>query len=122
MADVETCAFCGKQAAVKTMDMTGLGWRCPPCNVQAMIKPASENHMAENLTVLEIEAVLRSANREAALGALSLAGGIGIAAVGFVGRVFGLLVLGGLAGLSHGLYRRKLAREALRDAPSARVV
>lgn len=81
-------------------------------------------------SIPELEGIARSGALEALVGAGGVVLGVGLAvllsALGQLGQLAarfpGALVLGGFAALVHGLYRRRQARRALRDAPTARVV
>jgi len=121
------CAFCGATVPTSAMDLTGHGWRCATCQLESQIAEArgTSNPMTEHLTRGEIEDIVIAGGREALGGAgLVLAGGLGtlVLSGGSVIVVLTGVIATGLGMIAHGLYRRKLAKHALRDAPVARVV
>jgi hypothetical protein len=129
MQAMATCAFCGEQAPASAMDLTGHGLRCVQCAARSELA-AADGHtagMAEHLTREELEDVVSGGTTEAVLGAMLAVGGalatvVSIAAGVQIIVVFTGAMAVGLGMLGHGLYRRKHAAAAIRNAPDARVV
>jgi hypothetical protein len=129
MSATANCAFCGTETPTAAMDMTGNGWRCASCALRSEIATARGRPagMGEHLTQSELRGVAAAGANEAVLGVLLAVGGLVgtamfLAAGGQLIVVFSGAMIGGLSMLGHGLYRRKHALAALRDAPAARVI
>lgn len=118
------CVFCGATGSAATMDVTGHGPRCPRCTAVAEQQPMAggEASMAAHLTPDELRAVARAGTREAGFGlALAAVVGAGLAS-GIAVAAFVVPLFTGLGMAGRGLHRRRQARRALAEQPSARVV
>jgi hypothetical protein len=129
MSATANCAFCATETPTAAMDMTGNGWRCANCALASEIATARgrPTGMSEHLTQSELKGVAEAGTSEAWLGGLLGIGGLAGTLLTFASGsqiviVFTGAILGGFSMLGHGLYRRKHALAALRDAPGARVI